>query len=292
MSTLKDPSQIRIEQHDVEMIPDETGEFERTSLEEFSWETDISNTDEAVEVEDNPLEELELTELDRNVRDIFQEYFKGQRSTTEEELLIGARLARNYGNHKQVGANEESSEYPKSRSFTPSLDENSVISVLRPYDWAAIKIQQSRKFWKEPKALIVTLVTCCVAAMTQGWAQAANGNLDWPVALNLAVDEDGTGGPNMWHFASINSSMWFAAAVIGPLVLNQICYGTWTYSVSSDISGFSVFGLLLVYFFVPGIDEAKSLEEMSKIFKGSLFHHAARKAKQLVPRWSRHEQDA
>ena len=81
----------------------EVEEFARTSLEDFNWDTELAHTYDNVEIEDNPLEELELVELDQNVRLLFQESFKGQRSATEEELLIGARLARgsSRSNHRQ-----------------------------------------------------------------------------------------------------------------------------------------------------------------------------------------------
>jgi hypothetical protein len=42
----------------------------------------------------NPLESLEIDELDLHVKDLFERQFKGKNLVTEEELIIGARLAR------------------------------------------------------------------------------------------------------------------------------------------------------------------------------------------------------
>lgn len=42
----------------------------------------------------NPLESLELDELDLHVKALFEKEFKDRNSVTEEELIIGARLAR------------------------------------------------------------------------------------------------------------------------------------------------------------------------------------------------------
>jgi hypothetical protein len=42
----------------------------------------------------NPLESLELDELDLHVKTLFEREFKDKKSVTEEELIIGARLAR------------------------------------------------------------------------------------------------------------------------------------------------------------------------------------------------------
>jgi hypothetical protein len=49
-------------------------------------------------VKENPLESLELDDLDRHVKDLFSRVFEGRDSVTEEELIVGARLARS-SNH-------------------------------------------------------------------------------------------------------------------------------------------------------------------------------------------------
>jgi hypothetical protein len=37
--------------------------------------------------------------------------------------------------------------------------------------------QKSLKLWKDPKDQVLTLIVCCLASLTQGWQQVANGNL-------------------------------------------------------------------------------------------------------------------
>jgi hypothetical protein len=134
---------------------------------------------------DNPLDDLENHVLDGHVKKLWEKEFKDKNSVTEEELLIGARLARSeyfvcpqynpiiltrpytdYGNHMRMETYDDDPDVVQRPSFTPSID--SVTSFLQPHDWKAIEVQQSKKFWNEPKDLIITLVTCCVASMTQG----------------------------------------------------------------------------------------------------------------------------
>jgi hypothetical protein len=91
------------------------------------------------------------------------------------------------------------------------LDIGGEVSVsLTDGEKAALKIQRSRALWKEPKELLLTLATCCLASLTQGkvppiseegtrpgtaasarancgpgWDQVANGNLGKPLQLRL-----------------------------------------------------------------------------------------------------------
>jgi len=47
-------------------------------------------------------------------------------------------------------------------------------------------------------------------------------------------------------------------------------------------TGFSFIGFLLVYFFVPSTGNARSLEDMSTIFRTSLYDHSVRKTKHIA----------
>ncbi|KAF2650728.1 hypothetical protein K491DRAFT_697058 [Lophiostoma macrostomum CBS 122681] len=175
---------------------------------------------------DNPLDDLETEVLDDHVTKLWEREFKGKNSVTEEELLIGARLARSYGNHMQMEEYDDDLDAAHPRHFTRSVD--SVTSFLQPHDWKAIKNQQSKKFWNEPKDLIITLVTCCMASMTQGWDQAANGNTGWPKALGVKFDmnTEKQTGPGVWEFGAVNAMLWFTAAALGPIFFDPICYAT------------------------------------------------------------------
>jgi hypothetical protein len=73
-------------------------------------------------------------------------------------------ISPDYANHERDP--NDNPDHVGSKQFTPSI--LTVKWVLHPHDWKALDIQKSKKFWKEPKALLVTLAICCVAPMIQG----------------------------------------------------------------------------------------------------------------------------
>lgn len=131
-------------------------------------------------IEDDKLEEA-LEPLRRRCRGIL----------TDEELLHGAQLAK-VGHLLETG--------------------KSVHIHLSDQAKEQLKIQQSPAFWKEPKELLVTLFACSLASLTQGWDQAANGNLGWPNEFGLEIDPRRPEGRDVWIFGAIQSIMWFSAA--------------------------------------------------------------------------------
>ncbi|KAF2792803.1 MFS general substrate transporter [Melanomma pulvis-pyrius CBS 109.77] len=189
---------------------------------EYQYEADSEEKhDSGDRMKQNPLELLELDELDRHVKTLFDKVFKDKKSVTEEELFIGARLARNYANHERDPSDDPDHVAPE--RFTPSM--HTVKGVLEAHDWEALEIQKSKKFWKEPKALLVTLAICCIAPMVQGWDQAANGNLGWPDAFGvkpLAIKREDW---DAWEFGTVNAVLWFAA-MTGPLLIDPFCNAT------------------------------------------------------------------
>ena len=86
----------------------------------------------------------------------------------------------------------------------------------------SLDIQRSSAFWKEPKDLLLTLFACSLAGLTQGWDQAANGNLGWPTEFGLNVDIKHPAGRDVWIFGGIQSIMWFSAAVLGSYLSDPI----------------------------------------------------------------------
>ena len=114
-------------------------------------------------------------------------------------------------------------ELQRRRRHSTSSSLVSANGLLKPREWRAISIQQAKSFWKEPKDLLVTLLTCCVASMTQGWDQVANGNLGWPGEFGLDVSAEGT-GTDLWKFGIANAIIWFSAAVLGPFLVDPICH--------------------------------------------------------------------
>ena len=93
---------------------------------------------------------------------------------------------------------------------------------LTPGEKTSLKIQRSSAFWKEPKELLLTLFACSLASLTQGWDQAANGNLGWPSDFGLNVDINHPNRRDTWIFGGINSIMWFSAAILGSYLSDPI----------------------------------------------------------------------
>ncbi|KAE9378467.1 MFS general substrate transporter [Stipitochalara longipes BDJ] len=166
---------------------------------------------------ENPIENLELRDLERYIDQLYTNQFKDKNSVTHEELWIGAKLAKHFGNH-----DDEIDDYtPQQGKTSPSVTSASELLGIR--EKKAIKIQRSLAFWNEPKDLLVTLVACCMASLTQGWDQVANGNLGWPQAFGLSLESGGT-GKDIWRFGAINAITWFSAAVLGPFLVDPVCH--------------------------------------------------------------------
>ena len=103
------------------------------------------------------------------------------------------------------------------------LDVGKEVTIpLTPGEKNSLEIQRSSAFWKEPKELLLTLFACSLASLTQGWDQAANGNLGWPSEFGLSVDINHPNGRDTWIFGGINSIMWFSAAILGSYLSDPI----------------------------------------------------------------------
>ena len=97
-----------------------------------------------------------------------------------------------------------------------------VVIPLTPGEKDSLEIQRSSAFWKEPKDLLLTLFACSLAGLTQGWDQAANGNLGWPTEFGLHLDIPNPASRDVWIFGGIQSIMWFSAAVLGSYLSDPI----------------------------------------------------------------------
>ena len=103
------------------------------------------------------------------------------------------------------------------------LDLGRAVAIpLTPGEKQSLEIQRSSAFWKEPKDLLLTLFACSLAGLTQGWDQAANGNLGWPADFNLNPDFKHPAGRDVWIFGGIQSIMWFSAAILGSYLSDPI----------------------------------------------------------------------
>ena len=103
------------------------------------------------------------------------------------------------------------------------LDLGRAVAIpLTPGEKQSLEIQRSSAFWKEPKDLLLTLFACSLAGLTQGWDQAANGNLGWPADFKLNPDFKHPAGRDVWIFGGIQSIMWFSAAILGSYLSDPI----------------------------------------------------------------------
>ncbi|KAF4628579.1 hypothetical protein G7Y89_g9571 [Cudoniella acicularis] len=177
----------------------------------------------AERLKDNPIDTIELPDLRRYIDALYEAEFNNKDCITPEELWTGAKLARSYGYRTKPDEEEPTDEetdddIPSQGSANASV--TSASAILKEPEWKAIKIQQSLAFWREPKDL---LVACCVASLTQGWDQVANGNLGWPGTFGLVISPDGTGN-DIWRFGAVNAITWFSAALLGPCLVDPICH--------------------------------------------------------------------
>ena len=86
----------------------------------------------------------------------------------------------------------------------------------------ALRIQRSSKFWHEPKELLLTLFACSLASLTQGWDQAATGNLLWPKEFGLNPYSRDSPAKDVWIFGFIQAIPWFSAAILGSYLSDPI----------------------------------------------------------------------
>ena len=96
-----------------------------------------------------------------------------------------------------------------------SLDIGMDTALLTESEKQSLKIQRSSQFWREPKDLLLTLVACCLASMTQGWDQVANGNLGWKDEWHIVVDPHHPSDSGTWKFGAVQALPWFAASILG-----------------------------------------------------------------------------
>ena len=100
------------------------------------------------------------------------------------------------------------------------LDIGKDVANLTSAEKRSLEIQRSSAFWKEPKELLLTLCVCSLASLTQGWDQAATGNLGWPSEFGLDISHPA--GRDVWIFGGIQSIMWFSAAILGSYLSDPI----------------------------------------------------------------------
>jgi hypothetical protein len=87
----------------------------------------------------------------------------------------------------------------------------------------AITQQRSLNIYRDPKDMVLTLIGCCLASLTQGWDQMANGNLLWPSSMglnpNIVVQP---GAYDAWIFGIVNAIVWFVAAVTALFITDPL----------------------------------------------------------------------
>lgn len=86
-------------------------------------------------------------------------------------------------------------------------------NILSSVERRALLREEKPKFWQQTRELKTVLLTCCIGAIVQGWAQTnINGaNPFWPTDLGLDVDTT----QGNWIFGLVNSSTFFAASLVG-----------------------------------------------------------------------------
>lgn len=82
----------------------------------------------------------------------------------------------------------------------------------------AIEREEDPQLKDQSRELNTILLTCCIAALVQGWSQASiiGANLQWPYAFGLQTTEGVSETiTNFWVFGGVNAITYFAASSVG-----------------------------------------------------------------------------
>ncbi|PGH14042.1 hypothetical protein AJ79_03312 [Helicocarpus griseus UAMH5409] len=146
---------------------------------------------------DNPLLYRQPDDLDRDIESFYTTHHL-ENHVDLELLKRGARLARD----------------PEMFAVTGDLTD---------FEKRALKKEENPKFREQTKELQVILMTCCIGAIVQGWAQSniIGANLLWPEEfkiqsyLNPFDTEANPLWKDVWIFGAVNGVTYFAASLIG-----------------------------------------------------------------------------
>ena len=86
------------------------------------------------------------------------------------------------------------------------------------------------RYWKQSESFKADITNLCIAAVIQGWTQAAiNGaNLTWPKALKLGLHGCNPYGGDAWIFAIVNASTYFSASIMYVVWSDEILIQAYT----------------------------------------------------------------
>ncbi|KAL8663182.1 MAG: hypothetical protein Q9202_004114 [Teloschistes flavicans] len=163
---------------------------------------------------DNPLRRIP----EKHLREFIDSFFKDSelaKVTNFTNLFRGARLARDeeaFGQEDTL-TDVEKAALEKEKSRDPEEDPKK-------------DRRREPSLWAESREIKIILLICCVASITQGWAQAAivGANQGWPRALNLQLgqatdsSDKATKPPvtgDVWRFSATNAIVYFAASSVG-----------------------------------------------------------------------------
>ena len=156
---------------------------------------------------DSPLQWTDPENQDENVRRTHHAY--GLENTVSEAMLVrGGRLARD----------EE--------LFLSGAD-------VTQFERDALAREKTSTVWRQSKEMKIILLTCCVAAVAQGWDQASitGANLLWYKDMGLSADltkPDKVKIRDVWIFGGVNAITYFAACSLGAWIsdpLNEYFWG-------------------------------------------------------------------
>jgi MFS family permease len=95
------------------------------------------------------------------------------------------------------------------------------------FERSAVEHERTSSLWQQSKDLKLILLTCCVAAIAQGWDQGSltGANLTWPGDFGLDTDVSRRA---RWIFGGVNAIAYFATSSAGAWLsdpLNEYFYG-------------------------------------------------------------------
>lgn len=90
-----------------------------------------------------------------------------------------------------------------------------VVRGITEEEKQALNDEEHHRF-KQPFALYVTIIICCVGAAVQGWDQTGSNaaNLNWPRAFGLDSNDKNADARGDWIFGIVNAAPYFASAMV------------------------------------------------------------------------------
>ena len=189
----------------------------RSQTAELPFETLLQSNN--LGIIENPLRRIDEDDLERNIRQFYEDEKELSAEIDLDVLIRGGLLARD----EEGFLAEGDISGPEHRALTH---------------------EKTTKIWQESKELRIILLTCFVASIVQGWAQGAivGANQQWPnefglktglsnstSTVNATIPTESTFSTNpvvstrdIWRFSATNAIVYFSASSLGAFLCDPL----------------------------------------------------------------------